>query len=244
MRDSFRLLLADEYPLCPFITVRFPTLGTIGWNIGEERYFSYIRSICSTPSQFKVTLFDNKIDYSELSDWEFFIMMCPEIFTEDSKDITEAVFGDFNLGEYYLDQNPESGELILTNGVNVFTEVLYLLLTQLLREVYELEYVSDPPGNEHFKEYTIEKERRKMKRRKKQPYKSTLAPAVIALVNDADFKYDYDSVMDLNVYRFYRSLKQLKRNKNYDHVMSGVYAGTIDDSKLNMKKIYWIEYPN
>lgn len=244
MRDPFRLLLSDYYPICDFVNVRFPTIGEIGDYIGEERYFSYIRSICSTPSQFKVALFDKGIDYSGLSDWEFFIMMCPEIFTEESKDITESVFGDFNLGEYYFDQHPETGDLILTNGTNVFTEVLYLLLTELLREVYEIEYVSDPPGNEHFKEYTIEKERRKMKRQKKQPFKSTLAPAVIALVNSSDFKYDYDSVLNLNVYRFYRSLKQIKRNKNYDHVMSGVYAGTIDDGKLNMQKIYWIEYPN
>lgn len=240
--DSLKLLINDEYPLCDFITVRFPTIGTIGDYIGEERYFSYIRSICSTPSQFKVSLYDNGIDYSGLSDWEFFIMMWPEIFNEKSQDITEVVFGDFNLKEYSLGQNPDTGELILTNGINNFTEVLYMLLTRLLRDVYEIEYVSDPPGNEHFKEYAIEKERRKMKRNKNKPFKSMLAPAVIALVNSSDFKYDYDSILNLNVYRFYRSLKQLKRNKNYDHIMSGVYAGTVNDSNLNMQKIYWIDY--
>jgi len=243
MKDNLKLLLSDEFQLCSFITVRFPTIGFIGEVIGEERYFSYIKTICSTPSQFKVALFDNGIDYSGLSDWEFFIMMCHEIFNEKSSDITEAVFGDFNLMNYVLDQDINTGALVLTDGNNVFTEVQYMLLTQLLREIYEIEYVSDPPGNEHFKEYAIEKERRKMKRRKRQPFKSTLAPAIIALVNSADFKYDYDTVLDLNIYRFYRSLKQLKRNKNYDQIMAGVYAGTVDNGKLNMQKIYWIEYP-
>ena len=171
-------------------------------------------------------------------------MMCPEIFNDNTKDIVYELFGDFNLQSYYLDQNPDNGNLILTNGENVFTEVLYMLLTNLLREIYELEYVSDPPGNEHFKEYIIEKERRKMKRRKNQVYKSILAPAIIALVNSQDFKYDYETVLDLNIYRFYRSLKQIKRNKNYDHTMTGIYAGTINDEKINMNKIYWIDYPN
>lgn len=64
---------------------------------------------------------------------------------------------------------------------------------------------------------------------------------VIALVNENKFKYDYTSVRDLSIYNFYQSFKQIQQKINYDNVMRGVYAGTIDTSKMTDKScLSWI----
>ena len=61
------------------------------------------------------------------------------------------------------------------------------------------------------------------------------------MVNRSDFKYDYDTVMNLSIYRFYKSVKQIQQNIAFENTMTGVYSGTIDTSKMTDKSsLSWI----
>ena len=87
----------------------------------------------------------------------------------------------------------------------------------------------------------LEKERRKQKRNAKKAYEPYLEKLVIALVNTSEFPYDYNSCMDLSIYRFNQSFKQIQQKITFDNTMIGVYAGTIDTSKLSNKDaLSWI----
>ena len=47
--------------------------------------------------------------------------------------------------------------------------------------------------------------------------------------------------MDLSIYRFNQSLKQIQHKIAFDNTMTGVYAGTVDTSKLSNKDyLTWI----
>ena len=64
---------------------------------------------------------------------------------------------------------------------------------------------------------------------------------VVALVNTSEFPYDYDSCMNLSIYRFNQSAKQIGHKIAFDNTMIGVYAGTVDTSKMTNKDcLSWI----
>ena len=87
----------------------------------------------------------------------------------------------------------------------------------------------------------LEKARKKAKRKKKkQQSESQIEDLIVALVNTAEFPYDYESVKDLTIYQFYASLKQVTHKVKFDKTMIGVYAGTVAFDKLSEDERSWI----
>lgn len=49
--------------------------------------------------------------------------------------------------------------------------------------------------------------------------------------------------MNLSIYRFNQSYKQIQHKITFDNTMVGVYAGTVDTSKLSIKDILsWVPH--
>jgi len=48
-------------------------------------------------------------------------------------------------------------------------------------------------------------------------------------------------VWDLTVYQLYDGLNRLKIIDDYQFTLSGIYAGTIDSGKINLKDINWMK---
>ena len=68
---------------------------------------------------------------------------------------------------------------------------------------------------------------------------------VIALVNRPEFKYNYEQVNNLSIYQFNQSFEQIKASITFDNTMIGVYAGTVDTSKIKDKScLSWISTNN
>ena len=88
------------------------------------------------------------------------------------------------------------------------------------------------PGNEQAREFRIKLERKKQKRNAHKPYEPYLEKMVVALVNRPEFKYDYEQAQHLSIYQFNQSFEQINRNINFDNTMIGVYAGTVDTSRI------------
>lgn len=82
------------------------------------------------------------------------------------------------------------------------------------------------------KKFRIKLERKKQKRNANKPYEPYMEKLVVALVNRPEFKYNYETVGCLTIYQFNKSFEQIKTSINFDNAMIGVYAGTIDTSKL------------
>lgn len=112
---------------------------------------------------------------------------------------------------------------------------VYIEITDTLRNINLYEKNKFKPGNDKAKEYLIKKERKKQKRNAKKPYGNYLEKMVIALVNTSEFPYNYETCMDLSIYQFNQSLKQIKHKIDFDNTILGVYFGTVDTSKLTNK---------
>lgn len=136
-----------------------------------------------------------------------------------------------------------SDEIILYNPVTQveINKLIYNDLADMIRKINLFEKVKSKPGNESARKYLLEKERKKQKRNAKKPYEPYLEKLVIALVNTEEFSYNYETCMDLSVYKFNQSFKQIQHKIAFNNTMVGVYAGTVDISKMSNKDILsWI----
>lgn len=137
----------------------------------------------------------------------------------------------------------DSDDIILFNPATQveINKLIYNDLADMIRKINLFEKVKSKPGNESARKYLLEKERKKQKRNAKKPYEPYLEKLVIALVNTEEFPYDYETCMDLSIYKFNQSFKQIQHKIAFNNTMVGVYAGTVDTSKMSNKDILsWI----
>lgn len=153
---------------------------------------------------------------------------------------------DGQITGFHIDRD-ENGNDILYNpatGVKI-DRLIYMDMADAIRKINQYEKVRFKPGNESARKYLLDRERKKQKRnakKKRQPY---LENMVIALVNTNEFPYDYDSCMNLSIYQFNQSFKQIQHKIRFDNTMIGVYAGTVDTSRMaNKDCLSWISINN
>lgn len=115
----------------------------------------------------------------------------------------------------------------------VIDEFVYVQIADSIRKINNLKRENRKPGNNEAKKFLINRERKKQKRNAKKPYEPYLEKLVVALVNRPEFKYNYEQVNELTIYQFNKSFEQIKTSINFDKTMIGVYAGTLDVSRLN-----------
>lgn len=218
------------------LSIRIPTVGEILED--EQNYYNIISSLTASPYQYMVQLNDIfHIDYTTMTDYELFMMLFSAYLQSD----LSIVFGDLNISDFKIKTDNQQNILMSPSSGIEINEKVYNDLANIIRKINLLEKVNYKPGNESAKKYLLEKERKKQKRNAKKPYEPYLEKLVIALVNTSEFPYDYDSCMDLSIYRFNQSFKQIQHKIAFDKTMIGVYAGTVDTSKLSNKDaLTWI----
>lgn len=217
------------------ILIRIPTVR----EVLEDEFFYYniISTLTASPFQYMVQLNDIfGIDYTSITDFDLFKMLFPLYCKSD----LSILFGDLDISGFIV-KNEHQGYLYNSNNNIEINEKVYYDLVNIIRKINLLEKVKYKPGNESAKKYLLEKERKKLKRNKKKKQEPYLERLIIAMVNCSDFPYDYDSCMDLSIYRFNQSFKQIQHKIVFDNTMIGVYSGTVDTSKLSNKDaLSWI----
>lgn len=218
------------------LSVRIPTVGEILED--EFTYYNIISSLTASPFQYMVQLDDIGIDFTTMSDYELFKML----FLIYTKSDLSILFGDLDVSDFGVYREKNNNTFIYSPSSHIeINEKVYNDLVETIRKINLLEKVKTKPGNESARKYLLEKERKRQKRNAKKKQEPYLEKLVIALVNTSEFPYDYDSCMDLSIYRFNQSFKQIQHKIAFDKTMIGVYAGTVDTSKLSNKDaLTWI----
>lgn len=231
-----KLLYADRYNINDKIYVRVPTVGEVLDN--EDKYFEIVYTIIATPYDLMVQLDDNGIDFTKISSFELFCLLFGHLKELD----TSLVFGDLDLSKFNVAMNTQNGNYVLRDEENDITidRAIHGQICACLRKLLNIPKTEKLPGNEEGRIYMLEKARKKAKRKKKKQPDSQIEDLIVALVNTAEFPYDYMSVKDISIYQFYASLKQITHKVKFDKTMIGVYAGTVSFDKLNMDERSWI----
>ncbi len=218
------------------LSIRIPTVGEILED--EFAYYTIVSSLTASPFQYMVQLDDMGIDFTRITDFELFKML----FIMNTKSDMSLLFGSLDVSDFEIYRDQNSNTFLYSPGNNlIINEKGYEAMADTIRKIHLLEKTKYKPGNESARKYLLEKERKKQLRsagKKQEPY---LEKLVIALVNTSEFPYDYDSCMNLSIYRFNQSFKQIQHKIAFDNTMIGVYAGTVDTSKLSSQDtLSWI----
>lgn len=156
----------------------------------------------------------------------------------------KLVFGDLQIEGFQIWKDHQLDEVILYNPYTDtrIDRITHLELTKAIRELNLYEHNKSKPANENAKKYLLEQERKKIKRAARKPYEPYLEKLVIALVNASEFPYNYETCMDLSLYKFNQSFKQIQHKINFDNTMVGVYAGTVSTKDMKDKSVLsWIQ---
>ena len=237
MENKKCLLNATSVEIVPNLFLRIPTVGEILED--EDKYYGIVSSLTASPFQYMVQLDDMGIDYTQITDYQLFMMLFPMYAQSD----LSLIFGDLDTSDFnvYINQDDDSQVIYSPSNNIVIDELVYNDLSDMIRKINLFEKVKSKPGNESARKYLLEKERKKQKRNAKKPRFPYLEKMVIALVNTSEFPYNYETCMDLSIYKFNQSLQQIQRKIAFDNTMVGVYAGTVDTSKMtDTDALSWI----
>lgn len=237
MANKKSFLQLSSIEILPNLHMKIPTVGEILED--EQHYYSLISSLTATPFQYMVQLDDMGIDFTTITDYELFIILFPTFVRED----VSIIFGDMDLSDITVCKNNVNDTFVLYSSKNniIIDEAAYVRIVDALRKINGLKKEKRKPGNDEAKEFRIKLERKRQKRNSNKPYEPYLEKLVVALVNRPEFKYDYHTVNALTIYQFIQSFEQIKTSIDFDNTMIGVYAGTIDTSKLKDKScLSWL----
>lgn len=237
--DGHTWLTLNRIYITDNIYIRIPTVGEVLEN--ESNYYSTVFAFTSSPYSFMAQLDEMGIDFTEINDYQLFTIY----FSILCKSDLSLIFGDLNTEDYLICKDNSNDTIVAYSQKNgdeyKIDELIYTRIASVLRKINNLKRDNRKPGNDTTKEYLLRKAKRKLKRNANKPYEPYLEKLVVALVNRPEFKYNYEEVMNMSIYNFNQSFKQIQSSITFDNTMIGVYAGTINTTKLADKScLSWI----
>ena len=232
--DELSLYFGEPYVVNDYITITLPKIGEV-IKYGERQYYSMIQTITAIPSDMKSQLFDMGLDWTQVEDFQLFMMLAPTL----PKDKTYILFGDLDFQAMRPFQNKQNGAVVLFNPQTnaVIDELAYGKMHAYLCSAHNLTKKVEKAANEFTKKFMIEEDRQKIAYNQKQPYKSFLRPLISAVKCRMGYTLDY--VKNMGLYEFMDDLNRLQVIVNADALLQGSYSGMVDTSKIPKKNFDW-----
>lgn len=233
---TINLLYQKQYAINDKIHIIIPTVRDIIDD--EDRYYSMVSMLTSMPIDLMVELDDSGIDYTEINEYELFLILFGSLRQMD----TRLIFGDLDLSKFVLTESKQNGKPLLYDEENDIRidRAIQGQIAATLRKIHHLEKNRRRPANDEAKKYMLQRARDKAKRRKSKKDFSQLESLIIAMVNTEQYKYNFESTLDLTIYQFNESVRQIIKKVDYEHRMSGIYAGTIDPKGMSRDDLNWL----
>lgn len=232
------LLYQKQYAINEHISVAIPTVGQIVDN--EDAYYNLVSMLTAMPIDLMCPLDDAGIDFTEINEYELFIIMFNGIKSQD----TSLIFGDLDLSKFKVAINEQNGNVVLLDEENdiKIDRAVYGQIAATLRRIHHLEKNRRKPANDEAKNYMLKRAREKMRRRKNRKEDSQLESLIVAMVNTEQYKYDFEGTRELSIYQFNESVRQVIKKIDYDNRMYGVYTGTINAKELSQDDLNWLTH--
>ena len=233
--DPLKLYFGEPYVINKYVTIYQPTIGDI-IEYGEKEYYSMIQTLTAIPSDMKANLFDMGLDWMKVEDFQLFMMLAPTL----SQAQTKIVLGDIDLQRMKPVENLQNGDIILRDPVTgaIIDELAYKTMSAYLCKLHNLTKKIEKAGNKYTKQVLIDEDRRKREYSMTQPYKSFLMPLVSAVKVRQGYTRDY--LKNMGLCEFFDDVNRSQIIVNTDALLSGMYSGMMDASKINKNQFNWM----
>ena len=216
-----------------------PSIGDVV-DLGEKRFYSTLNAFTTNTTAFRLQLWEQNVDWNEISDFELFIML----LGTSEKEIYQTFLPNIDFSNFgvYQKQLPNSEEKIrvlydVENKIEI-TEEVYFHISQYLRNVFNIFPEEKITKDKVLKKWYIEKDRRELRNREAKKKNgddsndSALLPLISACCNHPGFKYKSSELKELGVYQFYDSVKRLQVYEATTALQKGMYSGFMDTKSL------------
>jgi hypothetical protein len=232
--DELSLYFGDPYVVNQYITITLPKIGDVV-KFGERQYYSMIQTITAIPSEMKSQLWDMGLDWTQLTDFQLFMMLAPTL----SPSQTSIIFGDLNLQNMRPFENSQNETVVLADpetGV-IIDELAYGKMQSYLCSAHNLTKKVEKAANEFTKKFMIDEDRQKIEHQKKQPHKSLLKNLISAVKCRQGYTLDY--VRNMGIVEFFDDVSRLQVIVHADALLQGSYSGMVDTKKIPKKEFDW-----
>lgn len=240
--DELQMYYGLDYKIDDQIIIMQPTIGEI-IRFGEHRVMSSIMPFVCNPTSYRLQLWDMGIDWNKISDYELFVMLIQASKKED----TSLIFGDIDFSSLKPFVNTISNEVVLMDEEQhlMINEEKYMHMREYIRLMFNQYPKVEKAKGRVTKEAIIDEERMNLinskKLNKNKKNKSIYLPLISAMVNHPGFKYKKNELDDVGIVEFMDSIKRLQVYESTTALMSGIYSGFCDTSKMNLnKELNWL----
>ena len=234
--DDLQLYFGDDYVINDYIKIIQPSIGDI-IEYGEASYFSTVHTLTAIPSDLKSQLWDMGLDWTEVDDFELFMMLVQTL----TLDRTSLLFGDLDFSKLKPYPNTVNGDIVLADketGI-IIDKMIYLRIMSYLRKLHNITPKVEKAANAMTKKVLIEEDRAKIRFNQDKPFKSYLLPLISSVKVKQGYTKDY--VRNMGLYEFFDDIARMQIINNADHLLSAAYAGTIDMKKINKQELNWMK---
>lgn len=233
--DELQLYFGDDYVINDYIKITQPLIGEVV-DYGEAQYFSMVHTLTAIPSDMKSQLWDLGLDWTEMDDFELFMMLVQTL----TPDKTSILFGDLDFSKLKPFKNNQNGDIVLADketGI-IIDKMIYLRIMSYLRKLHNITPKVEKAANKMTKKVLIEEDRQKILLAKDKPFKSYLLPLISAIKVKQGYTKDY--VRNMGLYEFFDDIARAQVINNADHLLSGAYSGMMDLKKVNKQEFNWM----
>ena len=185
----------------------------------------------------KSVLWDAGIDWMDISDLELFYMLSQEL----SQEMTQIFFPNIDFSKFILVDQGNGDKLMYdkTNDIKI-DFFCHMRMMECLCRSHGIKKKVEKAGNKYTKQVLIDEDRQNRIIRSNKEFESNLFPLISSMVNYSGFKYDYSTVWNLTMFQFMDAVQRCKLIDSTNHLVSGIYAGTVDPKKIKNEKLNWM----
>lgn len=240
--DVLKMYFGDDYIVTPNIVVHQPSIGDI-IEYGETEFWNTVAIICGNSTSFRLQLWDMGVDWNEITDFQLFASFIPSLPLKRTK----IFFGDLDLTKFKAIDD-EEGNLILVYLLNPeiqINEDIYNNMIGYLRLMLNYYPKVEKAKNKATKEALIWEDEMNVKNAerlsKNDKFRhSTLFPLISAALSHPGFKYKKSELKAVGIFEFMDSIRRLQVYESATSLMTGMYSGMLDTSKIKLdKELNW-----
>lgn len=248
--DKAKILRGKPIVINDFISIQQYSIGDIV-EFGEKEFYSTFHTMCSAPWDIPAMLDSMGVFFMDITEWEMFVMF-HSIYTQKA---TSMLLGDLDISKFVpmarekeLLENEEEDEedkyeiILQDEEGHVIDENVYKILIAYISEIINFQHKNKRPGNKQTAMIFLKEDQREQKRKAKkdEPFESFIYDSVISLVNTEELSYNYETIFDLTLYQFTKSLIQIQGKKAAIALLQGSMSGFCDTSNVPKEDMQWM----
>lgn len=234
--DMLKIFFHSDFPITDKITIHKPLMGEIiDYPDGESAFLFVVYVFVGNTTHFKVQLWDNGIDWNEITDFEMFC----DMVTFLSKTQTEILFKDIDFTLFQKVQRVKDNELVellLYDPINdiEITELTYFRMRYYLRHIFNI-FPDIEVGikKKRVKEEIINYDRKKSAKNAESSVGSYYLPLISACLNYSGFKYNSEQIKHISIVEFLDSVQRIPINERSSATLHGMMSGFVDGTKIS-----------